>query len=58
MNWEELKKRTAIYEMKCCPSCGKHLLEERAEGPRWVCCYCHVSFTVTNPSYLKRKKRK
>ncbi len=58
MNWELIKKRTSLYEIKCCPSCGKHLLQERVEGPSWVCRYCHVSFIITNPSYLKRKKPK
>ena len=57
-DWNELKKRTSLYLMKCCPSCGSDKLWEKAVGPTWHCESCGVSFTVTNPSYLKRKAKK
>ncbi len=55
-DWNKLKLRTKLYQIKCCPSCGDSNLWEAAEGPRWVCNKCGVAFLVTNPSYLKRKK--
>lgn len=56
-NWEQLKLRTALYQIKCCPSCGHEDLCPRAEGPSWSCQKCCVKFIVTNPSYLKRKPK-
>lgn len=56
-DWERIKLRTALYEIKCCPSCGGNALQERATGPRWVCRTCHVSFVITNPSRLTRRKK-
>jgi transposase-like protein len=56
-NWEKLKKRTKLYAMQRCPSSGHDKLHEKAIGPTWSCQSCNVSFTVTNPSYLKRKPR-
>jgi ribosomal protein L37AE/L43A len=59
-NWEELKKRTKLYAIKCCPNCGNEELHEYATGilgPRWGCGNCGVNFEVRNPSYLSRKDR-
>lgn len=55
--WDQLKLRTKLYAMKCCPSCASEDLFEKATGPTWTCNKCCVSFMITNPSYLKRKKR-
>lgn len=57
MPWDVLKLRTALYLIKCCPSCGHADLCPRATGPTWSCRKCNVRFTVTNPSYLKRKDK-
>ena len=57
MEWDKLKKRTSLYAMNCCPSCGSDQLYEKAVGPTWVCQSCGVTFTVTNPSFLKRKPK-
>jgi transposase-like protein len=60
MDWEKLKKRASLYEIKCCPSCGNENLSEYAEGilgPRWSC-KCGVNFEVRNPSALRRKPKK
>lgn len=57
VDWNELKLRTSLYQMKCCPSCGSESIGEKAIGPSWICGKCNVTFIVTNPSYLKRKKK-
>jgi len=57
VDWNELKLRTGLYLIKCCPSCGaehEHLFPN-ATGPTWTCQKCYVKFTVNTPSYLKRK---